>query len=299
MSQEKEISEQNEALRKENSELHEQIKRLSLKLSQGTSGHVYPLELVAGLRTLECPMSVMTDSYKAGHFLMYPECKRTHKAGGTPYPFPRDLFLKFIKENDGYFPVTIEALPEVQEVDATARVDVLLVGNSRLHSHAVLRHHCGGGIQQTMHLSRDHSDDAESSQIWYPTCVATLSRYTRDLIEQAFKKSVDDELVLDRSPASISSLTRNVDVAVGQPSSRLRLQRLHFSRTSESLLFATRSSKLMRAIRLSLVAQHICSTSRGPTRCLRAITFSFTSTTASLWEQASRQQSTGADLACV
>ena len=31
--------------------------------------------MVAGLRTLEAPMSVMADSYKAGHFLMYPECK--------------------------------------------------------------------------------------------------------------------------------------------------------------------------------------------------------------------------------
>jgi len=40
------------------------------------AGIGYPLELVAGLRTLECPMSVMTDSYKAGHFLMYPEAKR-------------------------------------------------------------------------------------------------------------------------------------------------------------------------------------------------------------------------------
>ena len=33
------------------------------------------MELAAGLRTLEAPMSVMTDSYKAGHFLMYPESK--------------------------------------------------------------------------------------------------------------------------------------------------------------------------------------------------------------------------------
>ena len=39
------------------------------------AGVPYPLEMVAGLRTLECPLSVMTDSYKAGHFLMYPECQ--------------------------------------------------------------------------------------------------------------------------------------------------------------------------------------------------------------------------------
>ena len=37
---------------------------------------------------------------------------RTHNANYTPYPFPKHLFMKFITENDGYFPVTVEALPE-------------------------------------------------------------------------------------------------------------------------------------------------------------------------------------------
>jgi nicotinamide phosphoribosyltransferase len=37
---------------------------------------------------------------------------QTHNAGATAYPFPKDLFLKFVRENDGYFPVTIKALPE-------------------------------------------------------------------------------------------------------------------------------------------------------------------------------------------
>jgi nicotinic acid phosphoribosyltransferase len=36
----------------------------------------------------------------------------THNAGYQRLPFPKELFLKFIRENDGYFPVTIEALPE-------------------------------------------------------------------------------------------------------------------------------------------------------------------------------------------
>ena len=48
----------------------------------------YPLELVAGLRTLEAPMSVMTDSYKAGHYLMYPECKSMTAYGEFRSPFP-------------------------------------------------------------------------------------------------------------------------------------------------------------------------------------------------------------------
>ena len=37
---------------------------------------------------------------------------KEHNIGYTPYPFPRDLFVKFITENNGYFPVTIHALPE-------------------------------------------------------------------------------------------------------------------------------------------------------------------------------------------
>jgi nicotinic acid phosphoribosyltransferase len=36
----------------------------------------------------------------------------THQAGSTPFPFPKDLFIKFVRENNGYFPVRIEALPE-------------------------------------------------------------------------------------------------------------------------------------------------------------------------------------------
>ena len=36
----------------------------------------------------------------------------THNAGFTPYPFPEELFRKFVRENKGYFPVRIEALPE-------------------------------------------------------------------------------------------------------------------------------------------------------------------------------------------
>ena len=37
---------------------------------------------------------------------------QTHNAGNSVFPFPKDLFLKFIRENRGYFPVKIESLPE-------------------------------------------------------------------------------------------------------------------------------------------------------------------------------------------
>lgn len=36
----------------------------------------------------------------------------THSAGKTPLIFPKDIFLKFVREKNGYFPVTIESLPE-------------------------------------------------------------------------------------------------------------------------------------------------------------------------------------------
>lgn len=36
----------------------------------------------------------------------------------TRYPFPRELFAKFVAENDGYFPVRIQALPEGSAVHA-------------------------------------------------------------------------------------------------------------------------------------------------------------------------------------
>lgn len=111
---------------------------------------------------LGIPLSVLTDSYKATHFRLYPDALKmtaygefrsgfendetdtrivfygiryiienyvcikytvqdvemassffqTHNAGATPFPFPKDLFLKFIRENDGYFPVKIQALRE-------------------------------------------------------------------------------------------------------------------------------------------------------------------------------------------
>jgi len=36
----------------------------------------------------------------------------THNVAFTPLKFPKDIFLKFIAENDGYFPVKIESPKE-------------------------------------------------------------------------------------------------------------------------------------------------------------------------------------------
>ncbi len=36
----------------------------------------------------------------------------THNAGFKAFPFPTDLMLKFVEENNGYFPIKVQALPE-------------------------------------------------------------------------------------------------------------------------------------------------------------------------------------------
>jgi nicotinamide phosphoribosyltransferase len=222
------VNDQNEALRRENAMLMAQIKALSARLAIGSSGPGYPLELAAGLRTLEAPMSVMSDSYKAGHFLMYPEaqqmsaygefrepmkgmktrgeqdnrfvfygmrhyienfvsrkwCKgeidaaeafyQTHCAGKRPYPFPRDLFNALVEENDGYFPVVIEALPE--GTVAYIHTPVFIITAEDKYSRLCT-------FLETL-----------LTMVWYPSCVATLSRYTRDAIEEGFDASVDDDM---------------------------------------------------------------------------------------------------------
>ncbi|KAF9297653.1 hypothetical protein BGZ74_009739, partial [Mortierella antarctica] len=54
----------------------------------------------------------LEDVLKADHFFS------THNAGFTQFPFPRDLFVKIVKDHDGYFPVKVEALPEGTAVHA-------------------------------------------------------------------------------------------------------------------------------------------------------------------------------------
>ena len=178
--------------------------------------------------TLPVPCFALADSYKAGHFLMYPECQKmvaygefrepmkgmmtngmqdnrfvfygmrhyvdnyiskkwtrddlvmaemffsTHNSQSTPYPFPRDLFESFINENDGYFPVTIHALPE--GTVAYTRTPVFMI--TAEHKYARLCTYL----------------ETILTMVWYPSCVATISKYTKDLITEGFEKSVDPEM---------------------------------------------------------------------------------------------------------
>lgn len=99
----------------------------------------------------------------------------THNVGNTPYPFPKDLFLKFIKENNGYFPVIIQALPE--GTVANIHTPVFQITAEGEYSRLVT-------FLETI-----------LTQMWYPTTVATLSRRAKDLIEQSWQRTVDPEFM--------------------------------------------------------------------------------------------------------
>ncbi|GIL51514.1 hypothetical protein Vafri_7487 [Volvox africanus] len=171
---------------------------------------------------LGVPISVLSDSYKATHFLQYPKAQkmvaygefrqgfnkdktdtrmvsygirylvdnyiakpwtmedvemaeafyRTHMSPGyTPFPFPRQLFEKFIRENNGFFPVKLEALPEGTCIHA--RVPVYQITATGEYSPLCT-------FLETM-----------LTMIWYPTSVATLSRRSRDVVEASFGRTSD------------------------------------------------------------------------------------------------------------
>lgn len=97
----------------------------------------------------------------------------THRVGFTPFPFPEDLFRKFVRENRGYFPVKIQALRDGTVAHIHVPVyQITAVGEySRLVTflETVLTH------------------------VWYPSTVATLSRKCREILKRAFEKSVEPE----------------------------------------------------------------------------------------------------------
>ena len=98
----------------------------------------------------------------------------THNVLGTEYPFPKELFMSFVDENDGYFPVTLETLPEGSVV--YAHVPVYQITAKGKYARLVT-------FLETL-----------LTQIWYPSTVATLSRHTRRLVTEAFEKSVDEDV---------------------------------------------------------------------------------------------------------
>lgn len=174
------------------------------------------------MKSFTIPMAVMSDSYKAGHFLMYPDSDKsvaygelrkpypgvndarivfhgiryivenylnrqwtveeveqadkfysTHNAAGTAYPYPKELFLKFIKENNGYFPIKVEALAEGTVIYPHVPVYQITAENEYANLCTFL--------------------ETLLTHVWYPTTVATLSRHVRTVIDEFFEDTVDME----------------------------------------------------------------------------------------------------------
>ncbi|KAG2489592.1 hypothetical protein HYH03_011873 [Edaphochlamys debaryana] len=182
------------------------------------------------------PISVLTDSYKATHYLQYPKARKfvaygefrqgynkdkadtrmvsygmrylvenyiskpwtmediamaesfykTHMSPGyTEFPFPKALFEKFVLENNGFFPVKLEALPEGTCINA--RVPVYQITATEEYTPLCT-------FLETL-----------LTMIWYPTTVATLSRRSRDVVEASFARTSDG------GPASPLVQSRLVD----------------------------------------------------------------------------------------
>ena len=170
------------------------------------------------------PIGILSDSYKAGHFTQYPKATEasaygefrsgydkdkedtrcvfygiryivetflhrrwtrsdvdnvskfyaTHKAPfNTEYPWPKDLFYDIVEECDGFFPVKIEALPEGTCVNS--HVPVFQITAKGKYAGLVT-------FLETV-----------LCQVWYPTTVATLSRRVRQIVEEGFDRSVDED----------------------------------------------------------------------------------------------------------
>ncbi|KAL2918884.1 hypothetical protein HK105_201718 [Polyrhizophydium stewartii] len=96
----------------------------------------------------------------------------THNAGNTPFPFPKDLFLKFVRENNGFFPVKIVAMREGSVV--YPHVPVYQITAEGEYARLVT-------YLETL-----------LTMVWYPSTVATLSRRCKDIIERAYDDTVDD-----------------------------------------------------------------------------------------------------------
>ncbi|TPX71185.1 nicotinate phosphoribosyltransferase [Spizellomyces sp. 'palustris'] len=157
------------------------------------------------------PLPLLTDSYKTTHFELYPETKKMIAYGEFRTGFDKDLNdrrivaygIRYIIENyvakqwtledvalaerffsmhnAGYFPVKIEALPEGSV--AYPRVPIYQITAENEYSRLVTY------LETILTMVWPHAEDG----IKYPSTVATLSRRSRDVIEAAYERSVDED----------------------------------------------------------------------------------------------------------
>ena len=187
-------------------------------------------------RRLECPLSLMTDSYKATHLKMFEDSEEMRAYGSFRKAFPnmndddrivvygikyyiRNFILRAISDQDieasrkflaGHLlspnisrsPDELNSIKGYFEKDQKNYLD--LIGDNKhrfpvkiwaMPEGSVIRPHIPAFIIQAEGKYSRFCTFLETilTMIWYPSCVATLSRYTKDLIEDAFLTSVDGE----------------------------------------------------------------------------------------------------------
>jgi len=97
----------------------------------------------------------------------------THNVPFTPYPFPEELFRKFVRENDGYFPVKVEMIP-----DGTV-----------LYPHVPVYQITASGEYAKLVTFLE----TILTMVWHPSNVATLAAHARSRIQAAFDRTVEKE----------------------------------------------------------------------------------------------------------
>ena len=179
-----------------------------------------------GNRTLECPLSLMADSYKGTHLLMYPEAKEMSVYGTfrTPYAgmaddrivvygikyYIKEFVSRRIGDKDiasGRAFLSKHLQPDItyKSPDGTEQWDYLsLLERNNNHFPVKIEALPEGsvirpGIPVYIITATDENSrlcaflETLLTMIWYPSTVATLSRHTKSVIEKAFKRSVDNE----------------------------------------------------------------------------------------------------------
>lgn len=97
---------------------------------------------------------------------------KTHAAGNTSYPWPEELFRKFVNENSGYFPVKVQAMPEGSVI--MPHVPCYQITARQPYARLVT-------FLETL-----------LTKVWYPSTVATLSRNIWQDYHDAYTISVDE-----------------------------------------------------------------------------------------------------------
>jgi hypothetical protein len=101
----------------------------------------------------------------------------THNAGYSSFPFPKDLFVKIVKEHDGYFPGKYSIQVRHQCSHVVVKVEALPEG-SVVHVHTPVYQ-----VTTTGEFARLCTFfETLLTHVWYPSSVATLSRMVKGKI---------------------------------------------------------------------------------------------------------------------